>query len=460
VALDSIVRDPTTGIGAAVDASGQVSVALPQNPFGAGFVKPCGVGGQPMLMTTSGHVEVSQDQMVFYDQVDGVVLNSNLWNSSATTMTITQAAGLIGLNAGLSTTTGANARIESIKAVPLYGTMPVVVNFGASVNTAPEANATIEMGIGTCTGTSAPTDGIFFRWTSAATFVGVINFGGAEATTAPMTAPSINDFHTFRIIIDNELVYFAIVDTSSLTILSRPLANPFPVSNARQPVFARVYNGGSAPSTAPRLQIGNVMALQAVMNMNRDWPTTMSSLGRGCYQSPVTTFAQTQNFTNSTAPTNATLANTTAGYTTLGGKFSFAAPAGAATDFALFGFQVPAGFQLFVTRVDINTINTGAAVATTATILDWGIGLNSSSVSLATTDGPGTWAPRRRSMGLQGWIVGAAIGVAAPELTNTYDPPLVVDSGRYFHVIVCVPVGTATASQVVRGSASIHGYFE
>jgi hypothetical protein len=202
------------------------------------------------------------------------------------------------------------------------------------------------------------------------------------------------------------------------------------------------------------------MALQAVMNMNRDWPTTMSSLGRGCYQSPVTTFAQTQNFTNSTAPTNATLANTTAGYTTLGGKFSFAAPAGAATDFALFGFQVPAGFQLFVTRVDINTINTGAAVATTATILDWGIGLNSSSVSLATTDGPGTWAPRRRSMGLQGWIVGAAIGVAAPELTNTYDPPLVVDSGRYFHVIVCVPVGTATASQVVRGSASIHGYFE
>lgn len=55
------------------------------------------------------------------------------------------------------------------------------------------------------------------------------------------------------------------------------------------------------------------------------------------------TGAQLENHTNSTAPTSATLSNTAAGYTTLGGRFQFAAVAGAATDYALFGFQVPAG---------------------------------------------------------------------------------------------------------------------
>jgi hypothetical protein len=37
---------------------------------------------------------------------------------------------------------------------------------------------------------------------------------------------------------------------------------------------------------------------------------------------------------------------------------------------------------------------------------------------------------------------------------------VVVDSGRYFHVIVRVPVGTATASQVITGTVQPNCWFE
>ena len=186
----------------------------------------------------------------------------------------------------------------------------------------------------------------------------------------------------------------------------------------------------------------------------------MAAIGRGCWQSPVTAFGQTANHANNSTPVSATLSNTAAGYTTLGGRFQFAAPAGAATDFALFAFQVPGDYQLIITGVEISAMNTGAAVATTATILDWSIGVNSSNVSLATADGAGTWAPRRMPCGMQGFIVGAGVGQNSDILDIGFDTPLVVDGGRFLHVILQVPVGTATVGQIVRGVVLINGYFE
>ena len=50
----------------------------------------------------------------------------------------------------------------------------------------------------------------------------------------------------------------------------------------------------------------------------------------------------------------------------------------------------------------------------------------------------------------------------ATALRNDADfpTPLVIESGRYLHLIVQVPVGTATGSQVLRGDVMVNGYFE
>lgn len=462
--LDSILRGAVSGTGAEVDAAGQLKVALPPSPVAAGWVRIAGPSGAPLSITHTGHMIVGQDSLLISDQVDGAALNTNLWSSTATTFTITQASGLINLNAALSTAANGAAQINSVKQIAMYGGHSIAAAITAITNIAPQTNATIELGFGIASGTAAPTDGTFFRWSPGGNFVGVLNYGGVETLSNPIVAPSINEAHEYIIIVDNRKVMF-MIDGVAVATVFKAAAQPFPVSTARMPLFARVYNGASSPSTAPRLQIGQTVVAQTVLNVNRDWVATLAGIGRGAYQSPVTAFAQTPNHANSAAPAVATLSNTAASYATLGGRFLFNAIAGAATDYALFGFQVPASYQLHVTDVSISAMNMGAAVATAPTILDWSLGLNASAVSLATADGAGTWAPRRIPLGLQGFPLAAPkgptqIGDSAPELTRHFSSPLVVDSGRFFHVILSVPVGAATASQQIRGDVVVTGYFE
>jgi len=170
--------------------------------------------------------------------------------------------------------------------------------------------------------------------------------------------------------------------------------------------------------------------------------------------------AQTANHGNSAAPSSASLSNTAAGYTTLGGRFQFAAVGGADTDYALFAYQVPATHRLVVDRIGISTVNTGAAVATTATILDWSLGINSTAVSLATTDSGDTFGPRRLPLGMQSFIVGAAIGAAAADLVREFPAALLIEPSKYLHVILAMPVATGTALQIIRGDVAINGWFE
>ncbi len=466
--MSIIIRSGDSADLATVNADGELRVRLTDDEKNAGYVRIAGSTysgdeGEDVRVSEDGYLMVGQESMVFYDQVEGAALNSLLWATSTSTMTVTQSSGLIALNAGLSTTAGTYAIVSSIKHIPLYGQYPLLVAFSAAVNTAAQANATIEMGIGLAAGTAAPTDGAFVRFAPNGTMQGVVSFGGVESSAA-MTFEDddpfvVGNLANWLIIIDNDDVCF-MYNGDQVATVPLPVNQPFPTANGRLPVFGRVYNGGSAPATAPRLQIGRVMVAQSVLNQERLWAQTLAGIGRGAYQTPVSAYAQTANHANSTSPSSATLSNSAAGYTTLGGRWQFAAPAGAGTDFALFGYQVPTGYQLFLTGIAISAINTGAAVATTATILDWAVGLNSSAVSLGTTDGASTWAPRRLPLGVQSFQVGAAVGAAASDIVRTFDAPLVVDSGRYLHVIVQVPVGTATASQVIRGTVTINGYFE
>ena len=57
-------------------------------------------------------------------------------------------------------------------------------------------------------------------------------------------------------------------------------------------------------------------------------------------------------------------------------------------------------------------------------------------------------------------VIAAAIGAQAARLDTNLDAPLVVNAGEYLHVIVKMPLGTATASQVIRGVVGINGFFE
>lgn len=199
----------------------------------------------------------------------------------------------------------------------------------------------------------------------------------------------------------------------------------------------------------------------ALISSEAAYAEAMARGGRGSFQdATAVTLDQLANHANSTSPVAATLSNTAAGYAKLGGRYSFASIAGAATDYALFAYQVPSTARLFITGIRIDAMVTGAANATTATILDWGLGINATAVSLATADSGAVWAPRRIPLGMMGCLAAAAIGQKLdPQIEVNFPTPLVVEASRYVHVILQIPVMTATASEVIRGDVMINGYF-
>ncbi len=457
----AVIEDgANTGRKLSVNTENAIPVSLTTVTANAGYARLLDSLGAPINTTENGALNTSTDSLLFFEQVDGAAVNINTWIQSVSGMTITQSGGFITLNAANATTANAYAILSSVKNIPLYGHLPLRVTFNNRTPVIAQANMTIEFGIGLCTTNAAPTDGAFFRWSPNGNFYCVINNGGVETLSSPLSPIDTAEAEIFDIVVVEDLVQFQIGDTIVAEVAVPP-GQAYPTAAGRLPIFARTYNSGSAPAVAPQLLVGQIVVVQEALNQTRDWREALALLGRGAYQSPVTPFGQTANHANSTSPASAALSNTAAGYTTLGGRYQFAAVASAATDFALFAYQVPTGYQLVVTGLVISCANTGAiGSAVTPTVVDWGLGINSSAVSLATIDGVGTWAPRRIPLGVQAFGLTVAIGALANDIVRTFDPPLVIDSGRFFHVIAQVPVGAATASQILRGNIYINGFHE
>lgn len=460
----------TSGNTAEVDSVKNLLVTTPQTVNSTNSAKIgytfLAAGPQNRALTTfgpMGRLATGLQTLELFDPVDGVVVNTNIWNTPApTTMTVVQnATGFLVLNAGASIAINTFCQINSIKRIQLINTFVPTVRILFKTPNVPQTNATMELGFGASPNTTgAITDGALIRWNSAGEFRAITVFNSVEQQSGILSNPAVNVVHTLHIVFRGTKVEFWINELLVAEV-SNAAGNSSPTATSRVPLFARVFNGATSPVTAPELHLAAVSLWRNDLNTNKLWPTQMSSIGRHCTSSPVTTFLQTANHANSTSPVSATLSNTAAGYTALGGRYQFAAPGGLATDYALFAFQVPTDYQLVITGIRIDAVNTGAAVATTATILDWGLAYNSSAVSLVTADTAGVaWSPRRVPLGIQSFIVGAAIGGAVETIDIQFDTPITVDSGRFFHVILQVPVGTATAAQVIRGNVMINGYFE
>lgn len=442
-----------------VTANNQLMVNLPTVAAQAGLAGIVDAQGHRLSFDDEGRIDSAISTSLFFDPIDGTTLDPNRWTQALTgAMTIAQTAGFIVLNSGSITTAGAAAQIQTMQRFDIMHEAYLYGHVQMLVDRAPQTNQTAELGFGLTSGITAPTDAAIFRWSTDGTFRCVLNNTGSETQiSGALTAPTINVVHHFEVkIINGEVVFLLDEVVISTLAAAAGVANVTGV--ARLPAYARIVNG-TTPAAAMQMKIAALDIWRTVLDvglMGRDFQT---SLGRGAMQDPVT-WAQTANHANNTSPTSATLSNTAAGYTTLGGRWQFAAPVGAATDFALFGYQVPVGWDLNVHDVQITTVNTGAAVATTATILDWFIAVDSTAVSLATTDTlPGTVAPRRQPIGVQGFAVAAGIGAIGNTLAPHWEAALCCGGGRWFHIGVQVPIGTATASQVVRGDAFVAGYF-
>lgn len=482
--MSVVIRGGTSGLTSDVVAGESGSngsvVSVESTLERAGFAGGVGIIDQGSVVTGGirREIDVSSDfrqrvgvdTILWQDVFQYTTINAGAYSVITSTMTITQANGLLNLNAGAATATGNHVVLRTWRTFPLISSGPTYLYFSAIGINQTAQNAQCDVGLGFATTTVAPTDGVFFRWTVDGTLVGVLNNNGVETTTADLTKVSDNSRGEYLIVLNDENVEFWIDGILRATIEAvTTYTGHGVVQSAALPFVARLFNSGTA-SAAKRLGISEFNVSLGDLNTTRLWATQMSGMELSAIQSPPgAASSQLANYANSAAPASATLSNTAAGYTTLGGQFQFAAVAGAETDYALFAYQVPAGSvtqpgkNLVVRGVWIDTVNTGAAVATTPTLLQWALGAGSSAVSLATTDSltAAGRAPRRIALGTQSFAVGAAIGAdSGKRIDVNLDAPVIIAAGTFLHIILKMPVASATASQIIRGVVGVNGYFE
>jgi hypothetical protein len=248
----------------------------------------------------------------------------------------------------------------------------------------------MELGFGNpASQTVSPTVGAYWQVTTGGAVQPVIMFNSVPITGDTITMPAgwQNNFYTWDVILDDDEAKFFIQDTSTGLIIADTKIR-LPVNQtrlwdaSRLSVYARLHNV-TAPASAPVMILASVDVVMLDAFMNKPWGQSLAGMGMGGEMVPVA-MTQSANFVNSTGPVSATLSNTAAGYTTLGGQFQFAAVAGSEVDYALFGYTVPAPYTFNAVGIDISTFNMGAAVATTPTLCQWFASPDQLAISLAT----------------------------------------------------------------------------
>ena len=469
----------TSGNIAEVNSDNELLVALPKVLTDTGYAVMTGesndgTNGAAILrraaqVSVDSRLRIGVDQIQWDEIFNTGVLDTGSFNANVTTFAPTVAGGFLNLNPTTLTTVSAVARIQTYRTIPLGGASATGISFKFETSNTTQTGVQAELGLGYASGTATATDGIYFKLTTAGVFEAVVNFNGTEYPTGLQTTTALTAgvIYTGTIIWDQIKVEFYINGLLE-AVYTVPNTVPGSTFSRALPVLMRLANI-TAPTSGQNLKISEFNVFTLDMDNNRMWQTVQVGMCKSSYNAPRgSTSASAANNVNSTAPTSATLSNTAAGYTTLGGQFQFAAVAGAETDYALFGFQVPVAAvgagnnNLVITGVHLETYNMGAVVATTPTLLQWSLGIGSTAVSLATADSAtaGTRAPRRVNLGTQSLPVGAVVGANTTGIDMQFNTPLYVEAGTFLHVILKMPVGTATASQIIRGTATIEGYYE
>ena len=420
-------------------------------------------------------IRTGLDTPLFFDYFPGSAINTATWSQTVSTQTITVASGYLVTNAGASVASAAVSRVQTYRFFDILPTYGMRIAAGIQLAYAPQSNNVLEFGFGLASGTTAPTDGVFFRINAVGNFQLVVNYNGTETQSNPITASSVSFSAGVmsQVVIELTDSYASLYvnDILAATVL-KPTSQGTMTAADGLPILIRNYNS-AATSLAQEMKIANVIVSQLDANIAKSWQVLASgNSGMACQGQTGGTMGTTALLANSSNGTQiATLSNITivaAQNTGFGGLFSFAAGVTAATDFIVQSFQNPAGTaalpgeNLFITGIKISSVNTGAAVATTCTMLQWTLCVGSTAVSLATGEGAGTKSPRRIPLGFQTWPIAAAIGTMPDrgDTQMTFYSPLLINPGEFLILAVKFYIGTATASQVIVTNVTYDGCYQ
>ena len=405
---------------AEVDPNNRLEVALADLIAQAGYAIAVGESHngangvsairRALRVSTDGRLRAGIDTLIWSDTFNHGQQDTGRYSFNTTTMTTTATGGALNLNAGGSVAAAAVARVQTHRTFRLEGGSSLNVTSRLKLSLAPTVNNVLEVGLFLATGTTAPSDGVFFRLNSAGVLTGVIANNSVELpTVALLTVPAPNVFYELSMIVDQNRAEFY-VNGVCQGVIDSPETIPCLTLSRGLPFAIRAYNSGVVTGSPQIVSLSDAVVYARDLDFGRTFPQIKAGMVEELLTAPPGAApGATANYVNSTAPTVGTPSNTVAGYTTLGGQFLIAAPAGAETDLLLFSYTVPAAAaaggnkNAVLTGLTIDTLNIGVPVATTPTVLQWAVGVGSTADSLATADSAtaGTRARRPKALGYQ-----------------------------------------------------------
>jgi hypothetical protein len=490
MAMDTLIRGGISGTAADVNAAARLLVALENNaadnPDNVGGVRIYGENDQGQITGSaklaSPEVDVDYRQRVSVD----LMLDDHIFNYVAQdTGKHLSAAGTIASawTVGNFTTNSANtaapaagsfAGLATYAMFPNNGTQTLSGDTTVAFSAQPQTNTFIEFGFAGASyvpSAAAPTDGVFFRLTSAGVFLVASNAGTETALPAPLAdgagtwAYTADKKYQFIVYMGGVIAELWVNDGTGAVML---VSIPMPAAQGRiaSAQGMRYFQNHRVTVGAAGGAIQAKFGAYNVRLGGSNITSTISTQGNrifGSYQGTSGgTMGSLATYVNSTNPTAAAPSNTalTANLPGgLGGQGAVIAAVAAATDGIWSSYQVPAatisvpGRRLVVRGIQLDLLNIGAAVATTATAIQFSIAFGHTNVSLATTEGAAAKAPRRVALGFANWAVGAGIGQqpqAGKLFLDLGDAPLFVNPGEHLALVGKFLVGTATASQVIQ----------
>jgi hypothetical protein len=408
----------------------------------------------------SGALASALHSVLLQEPFEGATIHPHRWVAASTTFVPAQT--VLGWAANPTNVVTANAVTVLTSRAQFPKLQRVPLQYKARVRTNRVANVQQEFGFGAPVGTAIPANGAFFR-VAGDVLTAVVTFNGVEIAAVTMSAalsgllPAWDTlFITYDIVVDDDEAKFYVQNSATGQVILETRVQLPATQNRLWAVshlqcFARCFNGAVAPATPGVLIVSDMIVTQLDAHAGFTAAELAALNELGGDKNPLTGVQLAIN-ANSAEPGNSALSNTTAASTALGGKFQFGAPAGAATDYQLFHFQVPAPYEYVLQGIDIDVWNVGAAVATTPHLLTWTVGVNGTAVGAITSH-------IRTMVGAQNLPVATPIGGQATPISKRFPTPLVCKPGLFLAIILRIPVGTATASQIIAGHVTPVGYF-
>lgn len=460
------IEGNTSGRVAEVDTSNQLMVVTPKTTADAGVVAfysendtGTKTGGRFLVSPESdddARLRIAHEAIFDCETFNYTAQNTGKHIYRNTTMANTWSAAGLTTNSGNITTTTTGASFATYAEFPILGASLLYCEFEGSFTQQPTTNTIIDIGLPRMATTNpfAPTDGVYFRLTSAG-IAGYINANGTETSTSTFDFTYVNNQKYQFIIAMHEREVEFWIDGVLYGTVTTPVGQGQPCMSSSLPFgFRHAITGGAAGAA-----LSFVLNDYTISIGGPNIAQTASILGQriyGSYQGlSGGTMGSLANYANNANPTAAVPTNTTAALGSgLGGQFWETDTLAVTTDGIIMSYQVPAATaNVQGRRLVVRGLKVESYIQTALTgggyVAQWSLAFGHTAVSLATAEAATTKAPRRIPIGNHSVSSGAAALVELKTISVDFgDAPVFVNPGEFI-AIVKKKVGTAPSAGVI-----------